>query len=153
MQGYGNHQWLDEKGFEIKKAYVQDIFGNIYEAMLNIANAKDGRKILYAISNTKKIDEGEVLSNHDVEGARSLTVNFNESITRPTQTVNTYSMQNSENDVKFSRVTEAELLKEEQYGSNRGRDTEGFDRFSRKTEEKTMNSSISAGEPLRIKIR
>ena len=44
------------------KAYMQDINGRIYEATLNIAKTADGRNILYALSNTKQIDEGDVPS-------------------------------------------------------------------------------------------
>ena len=52
------HQWLDENGWDKKITYVQDVNNNIYEATLSIANARDGRKILYDIS-TKKVDHAE----------------------------------------------------------------------------------------------
>jgi len=37
---------------------MQDKFGKIYEASLNIAMTRDGRKILYSVSNVKNIDAG-----------------------------------------------------------------------------------------------
>ena len=62
------------------KAYMQDKNGNIYETTLNIAKARDGRNILYALSNTKKIDAGDVPSTQKLRGARSQIVNLNDSI-------------------------------------------------------------------------
>lgn len=50
------HQWLDENGWEIRKTYITDRYGKIYQAELNIANARDGRRILYAINNIRHID-------------------------------------------------------------------------------------------------
>lgn len=50
-----SHQWMDENGWEYRKAYMEDLDGNIYEATLNIANGRD-RRILYAINNIRKID-------------------------------------------------------------------------------------------------
>ncbi len=64
-----SHQWLDENGWEYRKTYVQDKKGKIYEATLNIANAKDGRRILYSISNIKEVDEGVVPSTRNGRGS------------------------------------------------------------------------------------
>ena len=68
-----SHQWMDENGWTLRTAYVVDRDGSIYEATLNIANGRD-RRILYAISNVRKIDEiatgGDVPST-DTGGARS----------------------------------------------------------------------------------
>lgn len=50
-----SHQWMDEKGWIYRTAYLQDRAGNIYKATLNIANGRD-RKILYDITNIRKID-------------------------------------------------------------------------------------------------
>ena len=61
-------QWLDQNGWQYKQAYVQDIKGQIYGVTLNIANAHDGRKILYALSNIKKVDDGVVPSASVEEG-------------------------------------------------------------------------------------
>lgn len=70
-----NHQWMDENGWELRKAYIQDRNGVIYETTLNIANGRD-RRILYAISNVRQIDKervarGDVPST--VSGRGSLT--------------------------------------------------------------------------------
>ena len=56
-----NHQWLDENGWIYRDAYIVDRKGNVYVTTLNIANGRD-RKILYAVSNTKRIDSGVVPS-------------------------------------------------------------------------------------------
>lgn len=50
-----SHQWMDENGWTLRTAFIQDRSGNIYEATLNIANGRD-RRILYDISNIRKID-------------------------------------------------------------------------------------------------
>ena len=50
-----SHQWMDENGWEYRRAYMEDLDGSIYEATLNIANGRD-RRILYAINNVRKID-------------------------------------------------------------------------------------------------
>ena len=44
------HGWLDENGWETRKTYVLAKDGNIYEAYLKIAKARDGRNILYAVN-------------------------------------------------------------------------------------------------------
>ena len=51
-----SHQWMDEGGWEIRKAYLQDTAGNIYEATLNIANGRD-RRIMYEINRVHQIDK------------------------------------------------------------------------------------------------
>ncbi|MBQ4631571.1 MAG: hypothetical protein IJB70_11375, partial [Clostridia bacterium] len=51
-----SHQWLDENGWDIRTVYLVDKNNKIYEAKLNIGNARDGRKIIYKISNVKSID-------------------------------------------------------------------------------------------------
>lgn len=54
-----NHQWMDSRGWEHRKTYVQDAAGNIYSATLNIARGND-RNILYDINNVRRIDEGSI---------------------------------------------------------------------------------------------
>lgn len=54
-----NHQWMDSRGWEYRKTYVQDTAGNIYSATLNIARGND-RNILYDINNVRRIDEGSI---------------------------------------------------------------------------------------------
>lgn len=44
-----NHTWLDERGWEKRRAYVVED-GIMYSADLRIAKAKDGRNILYAVN-------------------------------------------------------------------------------------------------------
>ena len=55
-----NHQWLDEKGWEFKTAILTDKNGNLFTATLNIANTRDGRKILYDINKIKSIGRATV---------------------------------------------------------------------------------------------
>lgn len=67
-----SHQWLDENGWIIRTAYLQDRKGNIYEATLNIADGRNG-KILYEINRVHKIDTTKNLGKHTDtgEGQRS----------------------------------------------------------------------------------
>lgn len=58
-----SHQWLDENGWIIRTAYLQDKSGNIYEATLNIADGRD-RKILYEVNQVHRIDETKNLGEH-----------------------------------------------------------------------------------------
>lgn len=54
------HGWLDNKGknnWEYWTTYIQDKSDAIWEATLNIANAADGRKILYDIGPIKKVGQ------------------------------------------------------------------------------------------------
>lgn len=44
------HGWLDKNGWQSRKTFVLAKDGNIYEAYLKIAKAKDGRNILYAVN-------------------------------------------------------------------------------------------------------
>lgn len=73
------HQWLDQNGWELKRTYVQTRNGKIAEVTLNIAKARDGRKILYALSNIKEVDNGNVPSALKQEGP-ARNVNFKDSI-------------------------------------------------------------------------
>lgn len=63
-----NHQWMDSKGWELRRTYIQDMAGNIYSAILNIARGND-RNILYDINNVRRIDEGSTAGG-DVSSAR-----------------------------------------------------------------------------------
>ncbi|MDD6763726.1 MAG: hypothetical protein PUD92_08915 [Clostridiales bacterium] len=74
-----SHQWLDENGWDFRKTYIQDRNGDIYETTLNIAKTRDGRNILYALSNTNKVDVGEVPSTHITERGSRITTNLNNS--------------------------------------------------------------------------
>ena len=83
-----SHQWLDENGWDLRKAYVQDRKGNIYETILNIAKTHDGRNILYALSNTKQIDEGEVPSTQNGRGSHTIRLSVTDSIPENSKNVN-----------------------------------------------------------------
>jgi len=68
-----SHQWMDENGWTLRTAYIEDAAGNIYEATLNIANGRD-RRILYDISNIRRIDKsttGGDVSSAQTGGTRS----------------------------------------------------------------------------------
>ena len=54
-----NHQWMDENGWEFRKAYVQTMDGDIYEATLNIAVGRD-RKTLYEVNRIHKVDKTKI---------------------------------------------------------------------------------------------
>ena len=59
-----SHDWLDNYGknkWNYRNVYVQERDGSVWEATLNIANANDGRKILYDIDPIK-MTEGSVKS-------------------------------------------------------------------------------------------
>jgi hypothetical protein len=83
-----NHQWLDKNGWQYKKAYMQDINGRIYETTLNIAKTADGRNILYALSNTKQIDEGVVPSTQNGRGSHTIRLSVTDSIPENSKNVN-----------------------------------------------------------------
>ena len=67
---------MDSKGWEHRKAFIQDMQGEIYSATLNIARGNE-RNILYAINNVRKIDKGStaggVVSSARRSGRDSLT--------------------------------------------------------------------------------
>lgn len=87
-----NHQWMDENGWELRKTYIQESDGTIYEATLNIANGRD-RRILYAISNVRQIDKGGV-----ARGDVPSTVSGRGSLTKSNSSNETIA--DSEHDVK-----------------------------------------------------
>ncbi|MCD8180979.1 MAG: hypothetical protein LUF26_05810, partial [Firmicutes bacterium] len=100
-----NHKWLDENGWEFKKAYMQDKNGNIYETTLNIAKAHDGRKILYSLSNTKKIDVGDVSSTRKTqEGLAHNHLSSDNSISNSEENVKYSAKENSENNAAQTKT-------------------------------------------------
>ncbi len=105
-----SHQWLDENGWEYKRAIVQSKDGGIYETTLNIAKAKDGRRILYALSNTKRIDAG-VVSSIQTERDSHRTIDSNNRISQNEPVVNNNSMQNEAKIYGINKSTAAEQLK------------------------------------------
>ena len=124
-----SHQWLDENGWEHRKTYIQDIKNNIYEATLNIAKARDGRNILYDVSNIIKVDEGAVSSTQNERDSLtnrqpSVTISQNE------PTVNTQYMQNGKNDAKNSTM--------------RGKGDGDFDNFADKFTRRLNSGNIDS---------
>ncbi|MBE6682430.1 MAG: hypothetical protein E7600_09140 [Ruminococcaceae bacterium] len=83
-----SHQWLDANGWEHRLTYVQDVYGRIYEATLNIGKSKDGRKILYSVSNVKKVDEVPVSSKSDAQRDWTLSANSKNNYTQKNGNVN-----------------------------------------------------------------
>lgn len=109
-------QWLDHNGWEYKKTYLATKLGGVYETTLNIARTKDGRKVLYALSNTKKVDDGVVFSAHKgKELAHKHQLSFT-TIPQNNGVVNNNSMQKSSDDAesKYNSVSEKaeDVLKE-----------------------------------------
>ena len=86
------HQWLDEKGWEYRTAYVLMKDARLYSVTLNIAKTKDGRNVLYDVNRIYKIKEigqasllSETVENNNLAG--SPYSDFNGSITRPYEVV------------------------------------------------------------------
>lgn len=103
------HGWLDKNGWEFRKTYVQDRNGNIYETTLNIAKAKDGRKILYGLSNTKKVETGGSVLNANAEG-RAHILNSDNIVSQKSENVNSENKNLYENDKRYK--ISAEEIKE-----------------------------------------
>ncbi len=85
------HQWMDSKGWEYRKVYLQDKYGTVYEAILNIANGRD-RRILYDINNIRAVDkkrvaDGVVPSTKDGRGSH-INSNSNGIVTDSESAVN-----------------------------------------------------------------
>lgn len=86
-----NHQWLDENGWEMRTVYIQNKKNKkVYSAILNIANAKDGRKILYdinKITEVKDADGASVPLKSGMGAAETITSAINESIPKSNDNV------------------------------------------------------------------
>lgn len=91
-----NHQWLDQNGWEHRYVYLQTRNGKIYSATLNIANARDGRKILYDINKIKEVDDGDVPSDAKSRRGSHITSTSDSTVPQKASGVNTQSMQKSE---------------------------------------------------------
>ncbi len=57
-----SHQWLDENGWTHYTVTLMQTNGDVYEATINVAKAKDGRNILYDINQIKRTGHGAVSS-------------------------------------------------------------------------------------------
>lgn len=97
-----SHQWLDTNGWEHARAYLQDMSGNIYETTLNIAKAKDGRNVLYALSNTKRIEDAAVSSTSKEEGLGRNINPFDKRISQKNGVVKTKFSKNSKIDIEVN---------------------------------------------------
>ena len=64
-----SHQWMDENGWIIRTAYLQNKNGDIYEATLNIADGRD-RKILYEVNKVHQVDKTKIPGEHTATGER-----------------------------------------------------------------------------------
>ena len=62
-----SHQWMDENGWIIRTAYLQNKNGAIYEATLNIADGRD-RKILYEVNKVHQVDKTKIPGEHTATG-------------------------------------------------------------------------------------
>lgn len=114
-----SHQWMDSKGWELRRTYIQDMAGNIYSATLNIARGND-RNILYDINNVRRIDKGSTAGG-DVSSARrsgrdSLTSHNASSPSSVAQSAENFKREN-ENLTTIRNLNEDDL--EALYGSAR----------------------------------
>lgn len=62
-----SHQWMDENGWIIRTAYLQNKNGDIYEATLNFADGRD-RKILYEVNKVHQVDKTKIPGEHTATG-------------------------------------------------------------------------------------
>lgn len=110
-----NHQWLDENGWETRTVYIQNKKNKkVYSALLNIANAKDGRKILYDINKITEVKDGDVASVPPKGGMGSLitiTSAIDESIPKSNDDVNINFSKNTVLDAEYENGTEQEKEK------------------------------------------
>lgn len=109
-----SHQWLDENGWEIRYAYMQDKGGNIYRACLNIANGRRG-KILYAINKVHKVDEkrtagGNVPSTENGRGLHTSHSSLGDSVPDSGRDVKQYSIGEPGEMTDVERAEVEELL-------------------------------------------
>ena len=110
-----NHQWLDENGWEYRTVFLQNKKNNkVYSAILNIANAKDGRKILYDINKITDVKDAvgaSVLPKGRMGAARTITSAIDESISKSVDNVNKKFSKNTVLDTEYENGTEQEKEK------------------------------------------
>ncbi len=104
------HQWLDEKGWLHRTAYVINATnGNVHQVVMDIAKAKDGRIILFAVKGkTKKVGNVQVNS-LKIKGSGQNS-NFAPSLTQNSNGVNSNSMQPTSRNSKSIKITDSEYL-------------------------------------------
>jgi len=110
-----SHGWLDNNGkndWDYWNCYVEDKIGDIYKVTLNVANAVDGRKLLYDIKVSKKVGQAVKVS------AKS-TTNVN-SISQKQSDVNT-NILNFDSDGKKLSEGQQEFFKDSNVRDDQGR--------------------------------
>lgn len=85
-----NHQWLDTNGRTYRKAYVVDKNGNVYVAILNIANGERG-KILYDINKIRRVEGGVVPSIVSERGSLTTSTLSDDIVLQSSKDVNNFS--------------------------------------------------------------
>ncbi|MBQ2942616.1 MAG: hypothetical protein IJD97_10345 [Clostridia bacterium] len=96
------HGWLDNDGkndWDSWKVFIQEKNKTVWEATLNIANTANGEKILYDIIPIIKVEQA----------SKSATSTTKDNISQKSDGVNTYSMQDSENDAGTLRSRSEEV--------------------------------------------
>ena len=90
-----SHKWLDENGWEFRTATMVNENGSIFDVLLNIAKARDGRRILYDINKIKKVGRTDVTRlrgsvdksqlDNEIVSERAKDVNSNSTIIKQRQ--------------------------------------------------------------------
>lgn len=110
-----NHQWLDKNGWEYRIVYIQNRKNKkVYSAILNIANTKDGRKILYDINKITEVKDAvgaSVPLKSGMGAARTITSAIDESIPKSNDDVNKNFSKNTVLDAEYENGTEQEKEK------------------------------------------
>ena len=148
------HDWLDNCGknnWDKRTVYLQDKEGRVWQATLQIANAADGRKILYDIYPIK-MTEGAIIS-------APTTVNDKvaqsaENVNPPADSQYMAAVENGEKDIRYSisdRSQQQKAAEEARSKLDFGRAADIFD--SKKQRFKSMNdwvqqNRISGQKPL-----
>ena len=136
-----SHDWLDNYGkndWEYWTVYVQDKENTVWMATLNIANSKNGEKILYDINPIKKVEQSISLDT-------STTLVAEQSISLDTSTANN-SISNSEekNNSKNAQIF-AEQTEQFSYTSQNDKIADVFERI------RSGELSINDAEKLLVK--
>lgn len=122
-----NHQWLDANGWNFRKAVFAMPNGEIFECVLNIANARDGRKILYDINKIKNIGRSTVPLSALQNG--SITIpDVDKIVSHKNTFVNSNYTQKSENDTKY---TEEKRIKFESTARNVNSLKDGYGSYTK----------------------
>ena len=85
-----SHQWMDENGWDFRSAILLSQNGDLYEATLNIANARDGRRILYDINKIKSIGTATLPNTPNTAKGSRINPMLKYSISNPSEKVNNF---------------------------------------------------------------